>query len=284
VKYCEHYHPELIENMSSCKSPQQMTGALVKTYYAEKAGIDPKDIYVVSVMPCTAKKYEIGRPHQQAVPGLFDVDAVITTRELGRMIGNAGLKFTTLPDEEFDPELGRATGAGYIFGTTGGVTEAALRTVVELVTCTVPEKSAFHAVRGMDGLKEAEYDLNGKQIKLAVVSGLVNTEELLERVKAGEAQYDVIEVMACPNGCICGGGQPIVSGTTMNYTDVNELRNSALHQGGADRAVHASHDSPTVVELYRDALGEPGSHTAHEWLHTEYRELPKYPGFASEKK
>jgi len=284
VSYCEHYHPEFIPNMSSCKSPQQMTGALIKAYYAEKNGIDPKDVYVVSVMPCTAKKFEIRRAHQQAVPGLHDVDTVITTRELGRMIANAGLKFTSLPDEAFDPEFGRSTGAGYIFGTTGGVTEAALRTVVELVTCKVPEKSAFHAVRGMDGVKEAEYDLGGKKVKLAIVSGQVNAGKLLERVKAGEASYDVVEVMACPGGCINGGGQPIVSAMTTNYTDVKNLRSDALYQGGAERALHTSHESSTVEEIYRDVLGEPGSHLAHKWLHTEYRELPKYPGFEAEQK
>ena len=283
VSYCEHYYPEFIPNLSSCKSPQQMMGALIKAHYAEKNGINPKDVYVVSVMPCVAKKYENKRPHQQAVPGLDDVDTVITTRELGRMIANAGLKFASLPDESFDPELGRSTGAGYIFGTTGGVTEAALRTVVELVTRKVPAKSAFHDVRGMDGIKEAEYDLGGKKVKLAIVSGQVNAGKLLERVKAGEAYYDVIEVMACPGGCINGGGQPIHSGTMMNYTDVKTLRNDALHQGGAKRTLHTSHESATVQELYRDVLGEPGSDIAHKWLHTEYRELPKYPGFESEK-
>jgi len=261
-----------------------MTGALIKTYYAEKNSLDPKNVFVVSVMPCTAKKYEIKRAHQQAVPGEFDVDAVITTRELGRMISNAGIKFTSLPDETFDPALGQSTGAGYIFGTTGGVTEAALRTVVELVTCKVPEKSAFHAVRGMNGLKEAEYDLGGKKIKLAVVSGLVNAEALLERVRAGEVSYDVIEVMACPGGCIGGGGQPVQPGAITNYTDVNKLRGDALYQGGTKRVLHRSHESPIVEEIYKDILGEPGSDLAHKWLHTEYQELPKYPGFASEQK
>ena len=284
VTYCEHYHPEFIPNMSSCKSPQQMMGALIKAYYAEKNGIDPKDVYVVSVMPCTAKKFEIRRPHQQAVPGLYDVDAVITTRELGRMISNAGIKFVNLPDEAFDPELGGSTGAGYIFGTTGGVTEAALRTVVELVTCKVPDHSTFHDVRGMDGLKEAEYDLDGKKVKLAIVSGQVNAMKLLERVKAGEAQYDVIEVMACPGGCINGGGQPVQPGPVMNGTDIKTLRGDALHKGGDERSQHKSHASSIVEEVYRDVLGEPGSDLAHKWLHTEYKERPKYPGFASEQK
>jgi len=284
VSYCEHYHPEFIPNLSSCKSPQQMTGALIKTYHAEKMGIDPKNVYVVSVMPCVAKKYEIRRPHQQAIPGIYDVDAVITTREFGRMIANAGIKFVNLPDESFDPELGRSTGAGFIFGTTGGVTEAALRTVVELTTCKVPEKSAFHAVRGMEGLKEAEYELDGKKIKIAVVSGQVNAGKLLERIKAGEVYYDVIEVMSCPGGCINGGGQPIQSGVTMSYTDVKTLRGDALHQGGAERDLHTSHESPTVEEVYRDVLGEPGGDIAHKWLHTKYKEKSKYPGMAAEKK
>ena len=283
VSYCEHYHPELISNLSSCKSPLQMTGALTKAYYAEKNGIDPKDVFVVTVMPCTAKKYEIKRPDQQAIPGIDDVDAVITTREFGRMIKNAGIQFTNLPDESFDPELGRSTGAGYIFGTTGGVTEAALRTVMELSTCKVSDLNAFHAVRGMEGLKEAVYDLDGKQIKVAVVSGQVNTGKLLERVKAGEAHYDVIEVMSCPGGCIGGGGQPVQSGTTMNFTDVDALRGSALHQGGAGRNLQKSHESSTVEEVYKEVLGEPGSHLAHEWLHTTYQQRPKYPGLESEK-
>ena len=284
VSYCESYHPEFISNLSSCKSPLQMTGALTKAYYAKKAGIDPENVFVVTVMPCVAKKYEIKRPDQQAIPGIYDVDAVITTREFGRMVANAGIQFTNLPDETFDPELGKATGAGYIFGTSGGVTEAALRTVVELNTCKVPDKAAFHAVRGMEGIKEAEYELDGKKVKIAVVSGQVNAGKLLEQVKAGNVHYDVIEIMSCPGGCINGGGQPIVSGITMSYTDVKTLRSDALYQGGADKDLHKSHESPNVEEVYRDVLGEPGSDLAHKWLHTSYKARPKYPGFASEQK
>ena len=283
IRYCEQYYPEFIPNLSSCKSPQQMQGALVKAYYAKQMGIDPKDIFMVSIMPCTAKKYEILRPNQQAVPGIPDVDAVLTTRELGRMIANAGLMFQNLPDEAFDPALGISTGAGYIFGTSGGVMEAALRTVVEKVTGKTLEKVDFCDVRGMAGIKEAEYDLDGTKVKVAVVSGLTNTGELLDRIKAGEAQYHVIEVMACPGGCINGGGQPIQSGFTMNFENVKELRSAALYQGEIDtRPLRKSHENPAVQALYKE-IGEPGGEIAHKWLHTSYRKMPKYPGLESEK-
>ena len=284
IRYCEQYYPEFIPNLSSCKSPQQMTGALTKVYYAKKMGIDPKDIFVVSVMPCTAKKYEFQRPDQQAIPGVPDIDSVITTRELGRMIANAGLMFTSLPDEEFDPLLGVSTGAGYIFGTSGGVTEAALRTVTETLTCKTLEKTEFHEVRGMKELKEATFDIGGKKVRVAVVSELINAGQLLDRIKAGEVQYDVIEVMGCAGGCIGGGGQPVHDGFTMNYTDVNALRSAALYQGAVDtRPLRKSHESPIIQELYKEYIGEPGGENAHHWLHTTYREMPKYPGFESEK-
>ena len=284
VRYCEQYYPEFIPNLSSCKSPQQMLGALLKVHYAKKLGIEPKDLFVVSIMPCTAKKYEAGRPEQQAVPGVLDIDVVLTTRELGRMISKGGIMFQNLPDEDFDPAFGISTGAGYIFGCTGGVMEAALRTVVEKVTGTTLEKVEFNELRGTDGIKEAEYDLNGTKVKVAVVSGLSNAKELLERVKAGESQYHAIEVMACPGGCVNGGGQPILSGFNMNFNDVKAIRGNALHKGAADtRPLLKAHDNPVVQELYRDVIGEPGGKNAHAWLHTSYKQMPKYPGLEAEK-
>jgi NADP-reducing hydrogenase subunit HndD len=283
VSYCEQYHPEFIPNLSSCKPPQIMLGALLKVYYAKKIGVDPKDLFVVSVMPCTGKKEEILRPHNQAIPGLPDIDVVITTRELSRMIASAGLMFDKLPVEEFDPALGIATGAGYIFGTSGGVMEAALRTVTEKVTGKTLAKLDFEEVRGMKGLKEAEYNLNGRKIKVAVVSGLKNAGELLDNIKTGKAHYDAVEVMASPGGCIGGGGQPIHSGCTMNCTDIKGLRSSALYQGAVDlRSLHKSHESPIVKQIYREAIGEPGGENAHKWLHTKYEARPKYQGLVSQ--
>ena len=283
IRYCEQYYPEFIPNLSSCKSPQQMFGAVAKAYYAKQMGIDPKDVFVVTIMPCTAKKYEIWRPDQQAVPGLNDVDAVLTTRELGRMIAKAGLLFPNLPEEAFDPALGISTGAGYIFGTSGGVMEAALRTVVEKVTGRELDKLDFHEIRGMDGIKEAEYDLDGTKVKVAVVSGLTNAAKLLDSIKAGEADYHAIEVMACPGGCINGGGQPIQNGFTLNFENVKSLRSAALYQGEIDtRPLRKSHENPAVQEFYK-AIGEPGGETAHKWLHTTYQKMPKYPGMESEK-
>ncbi|MCL2842708.1 MAG: NADH-dependent [FeFe] hydrogenase, group A6 [Oscillospiraceae bacterium] len=285
VRYCEQYYPEFIKNLSSCKSPQQMTGALIKTYYAQKMNIDPKDIFVVSVMPCTAKKYEIWRPNQQAVTGCNDIDVVVTTRELGRMISNAGLMFTNLQDEEFDPMLGISTGAGYTFGVTGGVTEAALRTVVEKLTGKELEKLVFEEVRGYDGIKEAQYDVAGRTVKIAIASGLTNAGNLLDSIKSGEANYDMIEVMGCPGGCVNGGGQPIQTGFVQSFNDLREIRGSALYKGATDsRHLHKSHESPIVKEVYSECLGEPGGEKAHHWLHTTYKEQPKYPGLAAEQK
>ena len=269
IKFCEHYYPEFVENLSSCKSPQQMFGALVKTYYAQKAGLDPKDIVVVSVMPCTAKKFEIGREGQKAV-GLPDVDISITTRELADMIRRAGIMFPELPDEEFDPVFGIASGAGHIFGTTGGVMEAALRTVAETVTGKSLENPEFHEVRGIEGIKEAEYDLNGTKVKVAVTSGLSNAARLLDRIKAGEADYQFVEVMACPGGCVNGGGQPHQSGDVRNFTDLRGLRAAALYREDEAMTLRKSHENPVVKELYESYLGEPGSHLAHHILHTTY--------------
>ena len=269
IKFCEHYYPEFVDNLSSCKSPQQMFGALIKTYYAQKAGLDPKNIVVVSVMPCTAKKFEIGRDGQSAV-GLPDVDVSITTRELADMIRRAGIMFNELPDEEFDPIFGIASGAGHIFGATGGVMEAALRTVAEIVTGKELARPEFQEVRGIAGIKEAEYDLAGTKVRVAVTSGLANAAKLLDRIKSGEAEYHFVEVMACPGGCVNGGGQPHQSGDVRNFTDLRSLRAAALYSEDEAMTLRKSHENPVVKELYAEYLGEPGSHLAHHILHTHY--------------
>ncbi len=269
VKYCEHYFPELTENLSSCKSPQQMFGAIAKTYYAEKMGWDPKDIVVVSIMPCTAKKFEIGRDDENAA-GVPDVDIALTTRELARMIDRAGIQFTTLPDEEFDAPLGLHTGAGVIFGATGGVMEAALRTAVETLTGENLPNVDFVDVRGTQGIKEKAYEVAGMTVKVAVVSGLANARELLNKIVSGEADYHFIEIMGCPGGCVNGGGQPQQPGFVRNTTDIKALRASVLYGLDKNAAIRKSHENPAIQELYKEFLGEPGSHKAHELLHTTY--------------
>lgn len=275
IKFCEYYYPELIPNLSTCKSPQQMFGALMKTYYAEKNGIDPKDIFVVSVMPCTAKKFEIGRPHQDA-SGYPDIDVSITSRELARMIRRTGLRFADLPDEEFDPAFGEASGAGHIFGATGGVMEAALRTVAEVVTGKPLEKLEFEAVRGTEGIKEAEYDLAGTKVRVAVASGVANAKELLDRIKSGEAHYDAVEIMACPGGCVNGGGQPIQPAAVRGRVDIRALRAAALYGEDASMSLRKSHENETVQKIYETYLGKPGEEKAHHILHTQYTAREKY--------
>jgi NADP-reducing hydrogenase subunit HndD len=269
VKYCEHYFPDMTENLSSCKSPQQMFGAVLKTYYAEKEGIDPKKIVSVSVMPCTAKKFEIGRDDQSAA-GVADVDISLTTRELARMIKKAGIKFTELPDEDFDAPLGESTGAGDIFGATGGVMEAALRTAVETLTGKELENVEFTEVRGVEGIKTATYNVNGMDIKVAVASGLANARELLNKVKSGEENYHFIEIMGCPGGCVNGGGQPHVPMNVRNFTDIRALRAKALYDEDASKKLRKSHENPSIQKVYKEFFGEPGSHKAHEVLHTTY--------------
>lgn len=269
VKYCEHYFPDMTENLSSCKSPQQMFGAIVKSYYAEKEGIDPKNIVSVSVMPCTAKKFEIGRDDEDGA-GLPDVDIAITTRELARMIERAGIQFLALPDEKFDEPLGVSTGAGVIFGATGGVMEAALRTAVEELTGEELPNVEFTAVRGTEGIKEAFYDVAGMTVKVAVASGLGNARELLNKVKNGEADYQFIEIMGCPGGCVNGGGQPQQPASVRNFTDIRALRAKVLYDLDESRPLRKSHENPVIKELYANYLGEPGSHKAHELLHTTY--------------
>ncbi len=269
IKYCEHYFPDMIENLSSCKSPMQMFGAIAKTYYAEKMGIDPKDIVMVAVMPCTAKKFEIGRDDEDAA-GVPDVDISITTRELARMIKQAGLKFNELPEETFDDPLGESTGAAVIFGATGGVMEAALRTAVETLTGDELPSVDFVDVRGTQGIKTATYSVVGMDIKVAVASGLSNAKELLKKVQSGEEFYHFIEIMGCPGGCVNGGGQPQQPASVRNTTDIRALRAGVLYDMDKDMPIRKSHENPGIKKLYAEYLGQPGSHKAHELLHTSY--------------
>ena len=275
IKYCETYHPDMLPNLSSCKSPHEMLGAMAKTYYAEKAGIDPKDIAVVSVMPCTAKKFEAARP-ELGHNGLADVDVVITTRELARMIKEANISFTSLPDSDFDSLMGESTGAGVIFGATGGVMEAALRTAYETVTGKTLENVEFHEVRGVKGIKEAEIDLDGTKLMVAVASGTGNATKLIERVKSGEKKYAFIEIMACPGGCVNGGGQPIVSAQTKMGVDIRVERAKALYGEDVDKPLRKSHENTEIKKIYADFLGQPGGHLSHELLHTKYQAREKY--------
>ena len=275
IKYCEHYYPDMLDHLSTCKSPQQMSGAIIKTWYAEKMGIDPKDIVVVGIMPCTAKKFETKRD-DQAASGYPDVDYSLTTRELGRMIESAGIYFKHLPDEEFDNPLGDSTGAAVIFGATGGVMEAALRTAVEKLSGEELKSLDFTEVRGTDGIKEASYTVNGMEVKVCVVSGLANANTIMEKVKNGTADYHFIEIMGCPGGCVNGGGQPIQHAVVRNFVDLRARRAAALYEADKDMPLRKSHESETVKRLYAEFLGEPGSHKAHEVLHTSYVARPKY--------
>ena len=275
IKFCETYYPDFIPNLSSCKSPHEMEGAMIKSYWAEKEGIDPKDIRVVSVMPCTAKKFEAQRP-ELSHNGLQDVDEVITTRELARMIKEAGIDFVNLPDEDFDPVLGESTGAGVIFGATGGVMEAALRTVYEKVTGATLEKVDFTAVRGTEGVKEASVQVGDLTVNVAVAHGTANAAKLLDSVRSGEKTYHFIEVMGCPGGCVTGGGQPIVSAQKRMECDPKALRAAALYQEDQNKPLRKSHENPSIQALYDNYLGEPNSHLAHELLHTTYAARPKY--------
>ena len=275
VTYCEKFFPEFIPNLSSCKSPHEMTGAIIKSYYAEKMDIDPANLYVVSVMPCTAKKYEAAR-EELSHNGLPDVDAVLTVREFAKMVKTAGIDFAELEDEDFDRLLGESTGAGVIFGATGGVMEAALRTVYEKVTGQELKNVDFTAVRGFEGIKEAEIDLNGTKIKVAIAHGTGNAEKLLTAIKNGEKEYTFIEIMCCPGGCITGGGQPIVSAKKQMSVNVKELRAKVLYAEDAGKAKRKSHENEEIATLYREYLGEPNSHLAHELLHTSYAAKEKF--------
>ncbi len=274
VKFCEHYYPEFLDNLSTAKSPMEIFGAIIKSYYAEKSGIDKKNIYSVAIMPCTSKKFEAARPEHSS-SGAQDIDASLTTRELARMIKQAGIDFVNLPDEEFDQPFGEATGAGVIFGTTGGVMEAAIRTVYEILEKKPLDDLNVTAVRGLDGVKEATLKIAGKDVKVAVVHGTKNARTILEKVKAGE-HYDFIEVMACPGGCINGGGQPIVDSKTKATVDVKALRAKALYTEDERATLRKSHENPYVQMLYKEYFGEPCSHKAHELLHTHYQKRSKF--------
>ena len=274
IKYCETFYPDFIPNLSTCKSPNQMQGAVTKTYFAKQNDLDPRDIYVVSVMPCTAKKFEIARP-EFGRDGYRDVDANLTTRELARMIRQAGLDFVHLPEEEFDDMLGESSGAGVIFGVTGGVMEAALRTVVDVLTGEDMPRLEYADVRGLEGIKEATVSVNGTDLKVAIVHGTANAAKLLNAIRAGEKTYHFIEVMGCPGGCVTGGGQPIVDARTRYYVDPRAARAAATYSEDESMAIRKSHKNPAIQKLYAEFLGEPNSHIAHELLHTTYVDRSK---------
>lgn len=276
VKFCEYYYPDMLEHLSTCKSPQQMAGAVIKTYYADKMGIDPKDIVSVSVMPCTAKKFEIGRADQSAA-GVPDVDIAITTRELSRMIMRAGINFTNLPDEEFDSPLGEDTGAAVIFGATGGVMEAALRTANDWLTGKDNTDIDFTAVRGTQGLKQATVNINGSDIKVAVASGAAAAKCVMDRMKNGNPDgWAFVEIMGCPGGCVNGGGQPIQPQYVRDTVDLKAVRAKALYDQDASMALRKSHESPVVKVLYSEWYNGFGGHKAHHDLHTSYVPRKKY--------
>ena len=275
VKYLEHNFPEMIPNLSTCKSPMQMEGAIIKTYYAEKAGIDPSKIVVVAVMPCTSKKFEASRSEME-VNGLRAVDISITTRELARMIRQARIEFTKLPDEEcFDELVAQSTGAAPIFGATGGVMEAALRTAADVLEGKSLENVEYKAVRGLEGIKEATVTLGGVEIKAAVAHSTGAAKELIQRIKSGEANYAFVEVMACPGGCVNGGGQPIVEAFKRLDVDHRAARAAGLYAEDEAKAIRKSHENPDIQKLYKEFLGEPNSHKAHELLHTHYTDRSK---------
>lgn len=275
IKYIEMNYPELLPHLSTCKSPHQMFGALIKTYFAKKENIDPKKIYVVSVMPCIAKKYERQRPEMKN-DGLFDVDNVITTRELSRMIKQANIEFTTLEDSSFDNPMGEATGAAVIFGTTGGVMEAALRTAQDALTGKCMDKIDFEEVRGEKEIKKATVNIDGNDLKVVAASGLKNARKILEEIKSGNADYQFVEIMACPGGCVMGGGQPIKSSKIRREVDVRKLRADGLYSIDEKSQIRKSHENPVVRKLYEEYLEKPGSYRAHKLLHTHYTKKDKY--------
>ena len=270
IKYCEHNFPELIPNLSSCKSPMQMEGAIIKSYWAEKAGVDPEKIVVVAVMPCTSKKFEASRP-EMALNGLRTVDISITTRELARMIKSAGIQFTQLPDEEcFDELVAESTGAAPIFGATGGVMEAALRTAADWLEGKSVENVEYKALRGIEGVKEAEVTVGGLNLKVAIANSTGAAKQLIKKIQAGEATYHFVEVMACPGGCVNGGGQPIVNASTRMDVDPRVARAAGLYAEDEAKTIRKSHENPDIIKVYEEYLGKPGSHKAHDLLHTTY--------------
>lgn len=275
IRFAEKNYPDLLDHLSTCKSPHQMFGAIVKSYYAEKYKVAPEKIYMVSVMPCIAKKYECSRPEME-VNGLRDVDAVLTTRELARMIKQANIEFTKLPDDEFHSPLGEATGAAAIFGTTGGVMEAALRTAADTLEGKSLGEFEYEAVRGGEGIKRATVTIAGKKIRAVVASGLANARKIMDEIRQGKADYEFVEIMACPGGCVMGGGQPIKNSKTRAEIDVRKLRADALYTIDEKSNLRKSHESPIMKELYEEFLQKPGSHLAHELLHTTYHQQEKY--------
>lgn len=275
IKYIEMNYPENLSHLSSCKSPHEMYGAILKTYYAEKEKIDPKKIVVVSVMPCIAKKFEAQR-EELSNNNMQDVDIVITTRELARMIKQGNIEFVELEDQQFDAPMGEATGAGAIFGTTGGVMEAALRTVSEILTGKELGKIEFEAVRGENGIKRTSVKIGDKEVKAVVAHGLGNAQKIMEEIKEGKEDYQFVEIMACPGGCVMGGGQPIKSSKVRANIDVRAKRASALYTIDEASKVRKSHENPIIQKLYKEYLEKPGSHKAHELLHTHYQKREKY--------
>ena len=271
VKYIEMNYPENIGHLSSCKSPHEMFGALLKTYYAKKEGIDPSKMFVVSVMPCIAKKYERQREEMKQ-----DVDAVITTRELTRMIKQAKIDFLNLEDAKFDDPMGEATGAAAIFGVTGGVMEAALRSVSEIVTGKPLDKISFEQVRGESGIKRAEIEIGDKKVKVVVAHGLANAQTIMEEIKSGKADYQFVEIMACPGGCITGGGQPIKNAKIQEEVDIHKKRAEAMYSIDEKSVIRKSHENPVLKQIYKEFLGEPNGELAHKLLHTHYSKKEKY--------
>jgi iron-only hydrogenase group A len=279
INFMEHFYPEFIPNASTCKSPMQMTSTLIKTYYAQQKGLDPKDIYVVAIMPCIAKKYEASRPEHFSEEGYPYTDAVLTTRELIWMIKAMGIDFKNLPqNSEFDNPLGESTGAAVIFGTTGGVMEATLRTAYFKLTGKKPKELEYKEVRAVEGLREATIEIDGKTINVAVANGLNNAKTILNKIKSGEKQYHIVELMACPGGCVAGGGQPLPNASEYIYPLDNEIikkRQAALYQIDMEEDVRISLDNKSIKDLYKHFLKKPGSEIAHKLLHTHYSE--KYP-------
>ena len=281
VNYAEYYYGDQLDHLSTCKSPHEMFGAILKNYYAQKIGVDPKDMFVVSIMPCSCKKFEKARPEMED-NGLRDVDAVLTTRELGKVIKRAGIMFDKLPDEDFDNDIVHDyTGAGVIFGVTGGVMEAALRTAYFALTGKEREGIIFNEVRGFENIREAEFDLNGQKIKVAVTSGMKGAKVLLDQIREGKSPYTFIEIMGCPGGCINGGGQPYVREVFLPNEDSDimdtykQKRANALYSEDERQVIRQSHNNPQIQDLYKEFLGEPNSHIAHELLHTSYNKNRK---------
>ena len=268
IKFCEHNYPDMLDNLSTCKSPHQMFGAILKTYYAKKNNIDPADIVVVSVMPCTAKKYEAARPELKT-EGMPDVDIVLTTRELSKMIYDIGIEFPELGDSDFDSPFGNASGAGVIFGSTGGVMEAALRTVSDLLTDRSADNIEYEEVRGLEDIKVAAIQIGDLKLRAAVAHGLGNARKLMEAIRAGE-QFHFVEIMACPGGCVNGGGQPLQRSDFRNWTDYRVLRTKGLYREDRSSYIRKSHNNPSVKKIYKEFLGAAGGSKAHELLHTHY--------------